>query len=132
MADGHQAGGFRWEVKCVGDRFRCGSAENAFGGGIAALEPDPSKLLLSPGGRGSVRRRHRISRARCSPLDHHRHPGIGCRDDGGTTGACRPHRGIRASAAALLAGWLRAGKGLQFRVIVGEGVNRPGWQAVRR
>ena len=48
------AGGFRSEVKGVGDRVRCGSAENAFGVDIAALEPDPSKLLLSPGGPESV------------------------------------------------------------------------------
>jgi len=36
----------------------------------------------------------------------HRQPGIGRRRDGEPR-SCRPHRGDRASAAALLAGWLR-------------------------
>jgi len=36
----------------------------------------------------------------------HRRPGIGRRRDGGIQGDCHAHRGGRASAAALLAGWL--------------------------
>jgi len=94
--------GFAWPIRC-GRRTPLVREVAAQATGSAGTGCCVGKL----GGR-ALRRRFDVpgfASPGCSP-DRHRHPGIGCRDDGGISGVCRRHRGGRASAAALLAGWL--------------------------